>query len=135
MSDDGAPPEGFEKLAPRSPFVQASGTFYRREGPGGALVVGTRIGPAQANAEARAHGAFLLTLVDFALSMATYGITLNLSADFLRPARVGDWVEAHVTVRKRGETVVFADAILRVGADELMRVSGLFSPFAKKPDP
>jgi len=135
MSEDDAPAAGFEKLASRSPFVQESGTFYKREGPGGALVVGTRIGPAQANAEARAHGAFLLTLADFALSVAAYGITLNLSADFLRPAHVGDWVEAHVTVRKRGESVIFADAILRSGTDELMRVSGLFSPFAKRPEP
>jgi acyl-coenzyme A thioesterase PaaI-like protein len=134
MSVDDAPPEGFEPLPSRSPFVQASGTFYRREGPDGALIVGTRIGPAQANAEARAHGAFLLTLADFALSVAAYGITLNLSADFLRPASIGDWVEAHVTVRKRGETVIFADAILRAGDGELMRVSGLFSPFAKRPE-
>jgi hypothetical protein len=48
---------------------------------------------------------------------------------------MGDWVEAHVIVRKRGETVVFADAILRAGTDELMRVSGLFSPFAKRLGP
>ena len=135
MSEEDALPAGFEKLVSRSPFVQASGTFYQRQAPGGALVVGTRVGPAQANAEARAHGAFLLTLADFALSVATYGITLSLSSDFLRPAHVGDWVEAYVTVRKRGESVIFADAILRSGTDELMRVSGLFSPFVKRPDP
>lgn len=132
MMQEATIPPGFVPLPSRSPFVNRAGGFYVREEADGSRTVGTRIGPDQANSEGFAHGGFLLTFADFALTVITVGVTLNLSADFLRPASVGDWVEAQVHIRKRSGTLVFADAIARSGDKELLRMSGLFKPFEKR---
>lgn len=127
------PPEGYRVLPSRSPFVNRTATFYLRDESDGSRRVGTWIGEQQANSEGFAHGGFLLTFADFALSILTHAITLNITADFLRPGRLGDWIEMTVVERKRSSTLVFADALVTSGEVELMRVSGLFRPFESKP--
>lgn len=132
MSDLPHPPPGFERLPSRSPYVNHACTFYLREADDGTRTVGAWVGPVQANSEGFAHGGFLLTFADFALSILTMGITLSVTADFLRPARVGDWIEAAIKIRKRSDSLIFADAIIIGNGQELMRIGGLFRPFEKK---
>jgi acyl-coenzyme A thioesterase PaaI-like protein len=127
-----APPAGFAPLATVSPFVNRAGEFFIRPEEDGSQTVGTWIGPDQANSEGFVHGGFLLTFADFAMTTVTAGITLNLSADFLRPARIGDWIEARIIVRKASDTLIFADAIATGGDRAVLRVSGLFLPFRKR---
>ena len=126
------PPDGFTPLRSKSPFVNNAGAFFVRKGADGSRAIGTFVGELQANSEGYAHGGFLLTFADFALSIVTNGITLNITADFLRPARVGDWIEAGINIRKTSATIIFADAVIMSGRHELMRVGGLFRPFEKK---
>jgi acyl-coenzyme A thioesterase PaaI-like protein len=127
-----APPAGFVPLPTGSPFVNRAGEFFIRKEEDGSQTVGTWIGPDQANSEGFVHGGFLLTFADFAMTSVTTGITLNLSADFLRPARIGDWIEARIVVRKASDTLIFADAITTAEERALLRVSGLFLPFRKR---
>jgi len=127
-----SPPFGFTPLPSKSPFVNRAGAFFIRTEPDGTRSVGTWVGEDQANSEGYAHGGFLLAFADFALTIVTTGITLNMTADFLRPARVGDWIEARINVRKRSESLVFADAIISTGDAELMRIGGLFRPFERR---
>jgi len=126
------PPPGYRPLQSRSPYVIRSNAYFIRDGEDGTRSVGCWIGDDQANSEGFAHGGFLLTFADFALSVLTNAITLNMTADFLRPGRVGDWIEAGITVRKRSDSLVFADAVVTSGNAELMRVGGLFKPFEKR---
>lgn len=130
--EDRAPPEGFAPLKSKSPFVNRIGTFYVRKGPDGSRTIGAFVDEQRVNSESYAHGGFLLTFADFALSIVTNGITVNITADFLRPARLGDWIEARINIRKSSAALIFADAILVSGKHELMRVGGLFRPFEKK---
>jgi len=133
MTDGGAPPfDGYERLDSRSPFVNHAGAFFIRKGEDGSVRIAAQVGEVQSNAEGYVHGGFLLTFVDFALSIATMGITLNLAADFLRPARIGDWLEAHITIRKRSSAVIFAEALVFCGGEPLLRANGLFRPFEKR---
>ena len=127
-----APPPGFAPLATRSPFVSRAGEFFIRQEEDGSQSVGTWVGQDQANSEGFVHGGFLLTFADFAMTTVTTGITLTLSADFLRPARIGDWIQATIVVRKASDTLVFADAITTCDDRALMRISGLFRPFKKR---
>ena len=127
-----APPAGFAPLPTGSPFVNRAGEFFIRKDEDGTQTVGTWIGPDQVNSEGFVHGGFFLTFADFAMTSVTMGITLNLSADFLRPARVGDWIQSRVVVRKASDTLVFADAIITCEDCALLRVSGLFRPFKKR---
>jgi hypothetical protein len=126
-----APPAGFVPLPSPGAFPNRSGRFYTRALDTPAPVVGTRIGIAQSNSEGFAHGGFLLTFADFAVTMTISGITLNLSADFLRPARIGDWIEARIVTRKRAAGLIFADAIATCEGRDILRVSGLFKPFER----
>ncbi len=132
MSDLPLPPEGFRPFPSRSPYVNRAGAFYIRDGADGTRIVGAWVGPDQANTEGFAHGGFLLTFADFALSVLTMGITLSVTADFLRPARVGDWIEAGINIRKSSDTLTFADAVVTSNGQDVLRVSGLFRPYEKK---
>jgi acyl-coenzyme A thioesterase PaaI-like protein len=126
------PPQGFAELESRSPFVNRAGQFFIREAADGSRKVGTWVGEDQANSEGFAHGGFLLTFADFALTIITVGITLNMTADFLRPARVSDWIEMDVQIRKSSSSLIFADGIVTGNGQALMRVGGLFKPFEKR---
>jgi len=129
---DAAPPPGFARLRPPGTFVNRAGQFFVREEENGDRTVGTWISENQANSEGFAHGGFLLAFADFAITFITMGVTLNLSADFLRPARVGDWIEARIVERKRSGSLIFADAVATCADREILRFSGLFRPFEKK---
>jgi acyl-coenzyme A thioesterase PaaI-like protein len=126
------PPHGFQPLPSASPFVQRAGTFFIRNEPDGRSSVGAWAGEDQANAEGFVHGGFLLTMADFAFSIVAFGITLSLTADFLRPARRGDWIEARIVIRKSSDTLIFADALIEAGGRTVMRTSGLFQPFVRR---
>ena len=127
-----APPPDFRPLHPPGRFVNRAGSFHVRIEPDGVRTVGCWIGEDQANSEGFAHGGFLLTFADFALTYIVMGVTLNLTADFIRGARVGDWIQAPVIERKRSSSLIFADCMIGTAEHELMRVGGLFRPFEKR---
>ncbi len=129
---DRKPPQCFTILASKSPFINRIGTFYVCKGEEDERTVGAFVDDLRTNSESYAHGGFLLAFADFALSIVTNGITVNITADFLRPARLDDWIEARINIRKRSASLIFADAIIVSGETELMRVGGLFRPFEKK---
>jgi acyl-coenzyme A thioesterase PaaI-like protein len=126
-----APPPGFDPLTSKSPFVNRAGTFFVRTESDGSRSVGSWIGHDQSNSEV-AHGGFLRGFADFALCMGTMGVTLTLSAEFLRPARVGQWIQAQIVVRKASKSLIFADAIVTSEEGEVLLGSGLFRPIEKR---
>src|ERR1700737_627030 len=127
-----SPPPGFEPLPSMSPRVNRTGTFFVRKEEDGSRTVGGWIRHDQSNSEGLAHGGFLLSFADVALSVVTGGITLTLSADFLRPTRIGQWIQARIVVRKASDTLIFADAIVTCEDRDVLRVSGLFRPSGKR---
>ena len=127
------PPPGFEMMEPPGVFLNRAAYFFSRDEGGGVHSVGTWITQDQCNSEDVAHGGFLLTYADFALTYILTGVTLNLSADFLRPARLGSWIETRVSARRRTRSLIFADAVATCGDVDILRMSGLFRPFEKRP--
>lgn len=126
-----APRPGFVALETPGVFPGRAGRYYVRDRDGPCPTVATRIRLDQSNSEGFAHGGFLLTFADFATTIIVRGITLNLSADFLRPARIGDWIEARIVTRKRSAELIFADAVATCDGRDILRVSGLFKRFEK----
>lgn len=126
-------PAGFRPLSTDGAFLARAGRLFIRENGNGACNVGTRIEQAQSNSERFAHGGFLLTFVDVALSLVTHGEMLSLSNDFLRPARCGSWIVAQVQIQKSSRSLIFVDA--QVMADDilLMRGQGLYRPRLPQP--
>ena len=140
---DANPPPGFEPLFRTSPFLETVGPVFCRKDPERGLVIGLRIAEKHANARGIAHGGLLVTLADIALGyhMAfsqdppAGAITASLTADFAGPAKVGDWVEAHVDVQKLGGRLAFANAYLVVDGERIVRASAVFARTASLSDP
>lgn len=80
---------------------------------------GVRIEPHHCNFAGICHGGMLATVLDIALgrSMAAliegaHAPTVTLTVDFLRAARLGDWLESRVRILRRTRSMVFCDAVL-----------------------
>lgn len=145
MSDT-AVPDGYTPLIPGGQWLMHAGAIYQRPGPGGTVVIALRVGPQHTNMRGIAHGGMLVTLADSALgrnmnlTRKTHAamVSVNLSTDFIGAAKVGDWLEAHVEIRKHGARLSFAECQLRVGDKVVVRCSGVFAvvePVAPKEVP
>ena len=53
--------------------------------------------------------------------------TVNISADFVGEARIGDWVEAQVDIQRIGRQLVFANAFLVTRGKRITRASAVFA--------
>lgn len=134
MSDKIDIPAGYHVSPLGSPFVMQFGPLYARH-EGNTLVIGLRIQPHHLNLHSNAHGGMLLTLADTALGINLSQshspplpmVTANLSSEFLAPAKLGEWLEAHVEILRVGSRLGFADCRLRVGERLVMRASGTFA--------
>ena len=133
-------PEGFRPhVYGGASYFQTLGDLYVRERPDGLLVLGLRLLPQHCNRLGIPHGGMLATLADGALGINLHRarrhsptmVTVNLSLDYLAAARVGEWLEAHVTPRRLGKQLAFGDCVLRVGEREVLRATGIFSAVAR----
>ena len=135
-------PAGFTEMRPYGAFHDLTGPFYHAK-RGDNIVVGMRVDDRHGNAIGTLHGGMFMTLVDTALTLAAgraapkgqYAITQGLNADFLSPAREGDWVEAEVEVLRAGRSSIALDCRVRKDGEAgklLMRASGSFHVVAPK---
>lgn len=126
------PPE-FRPLFRRSPVLDLIGPLYCR-GEGDDLIVGLRVEAKHCNARGTVHGGILAALADVALgyTMAFSStppanlITANLTLDFAGTAKIGDWLEAHVDVQKRGSRLSFANCYITANEQRIVRASAVF---------
>jgi uncharacterized protein (TIGR00369 family) len=133
------PPAGFERLILPGPYPSAAAEFYVKR-VRDRRVVGAWGEPRHCNSENSIHGGFLLTLADISLTIGSFEpddapprITLSLTADFLRPARQGEWIAAHARLTKKSANIVFADAYVYSDKRLVLRASGVFRPVAPPP--
>ena len=108
-----------------------------------ALVFGLRVDERHCNRNGSVHGGMLSTLTDIALGnnagMAFHAdeapdpgastpalVTVSLHTDFLGSARVGDWLEVHVELRKVGGTLTFATATVRNDNVPIATTNGVY---------
>lgn len=133
-ADDGVP-EGFRRLDETGPYFQQLGPVYARETETGGVVLGLRVARNHLNVQGITHGGMLTTLADGALGINVWlarrqrsaQVTVSLTVDFLSSARVGEWLEAHVTIHRLGRTLAYASCDLKVGARQVLRSSGVFA--------
>jgi len=126
------PPE-FRPLFRRSPVLDLIGPLYCR-GESVELIIGLRVEAKHCNARGTVHGGILATLADVALgyTMAFSStppanlITANLTLDFAGTAKIGDWLEVHVDVQKRGSRLSFANCYITVNEQRIVRASAVF---------
>ena len=127
-------PSGFEPYEDSGEFLDLIGPVHVGDRDG-ARVFGLRVEERHRNAAGAAHGGLLATLVDFSLGRAINAelgedagaVTVSLTTDYLGPAQLGDWVEAHTEVERVGGTLAFADCSLKVDGDEIVRGRAVFA--------
>lgn len=130
-------PEGFAPIKRMAAFMDMLGPIYVKT-VGKSRIVALRVAEKHLNMADIAHGGMLVTLADSALGInLSYHedpprrmVTVNLSTDFLQPARLGDWLEAHVTVERMGMHLAFASCNLKCGRKHILRASGVFAILA-----
>ncbi|ODA18412.1 thioesterase [Achromobacter xylosoxidans] len=106
------------------------GGFYRREADD---VLAMRVGAAHGNMHGMAHGGLLATLADSALGYVIAHqcqasvVTAQMSVEYLNAVMPGDWLEAHVTIDKRGKRLIYATCHLKVDQRLVLKASAVFA--------
>lgn len=128
-------PSGYSLVHRPSEFTDLCGPFYEKIENGARTELAIRIQDKHRNLRGISHGGLLVTLADSALGDAiveSYDrpvglVTVTLNTDFLRPAQIGDWVRACVSVQRAGRRMAFAECSLYAGDEKIMRASGVFA--------
>ncbi|HJP20643.1 MAG: PaaI family thioesterase [Alphaproteobacteria bacterium] len=134
MDDQTSPPvpAGFRRVKIPGNFITLNGPMYACM-EGDRFVSGFRVEPRHDNATGVCQGGMLMTLVDMQLWLAAFaqeGIeaflpTINLSCDFVAPAKVGAWIEGRTSFLKTSRNYVFADCVLSVEGAPVLRGNGM----------
>ncbi|HYM32408.1 MAG TPA: PaaI family thioesterase [Candidatus Cybelea sp.] len=128
-ADDRAP-DGFAPTR-QGQFSRHIGPYYeKRDGEG--FVRGFRVQEKHLNAAGVVHGGMLTAFMDSLLGHTVFwasghsGRTVRLVADFVGPAKRGDWVEGRAKLIRATRTVAFVEGTLNVGGRQVMRADGVF---------
>lgn len=125
-------PEGFEPMPFQIGFVKQIGPLYlrRREDRGD---LGFRVGEQHLNPAGLCHGGVMMAVMDMAFGFAVmiaagrqvFAPTINLTHDFLKPGREGDWLESEVNFTHNTPRMGFAQGFLNGPEGAVVRASGL----------
>ena len=104
------------------------------------VILGLRIAEPHTNSRGMAHGGLITALADNAMGLScghvagggTRLVTVNLSADFLGPASIGQWLEITTDVVKTGSRLCFAQALITADGVPCARANATFSVVTQK---
>ena len=116
-------------------FESLAGPFYERvedgpKGPSG--VTAFRAERQHMNGGGFMHGGCLMTFADAALFTIArpamegqFGVTVNLSGDFLTAARVGQFVEARGEITRAARSLVFVRGLVTADGAPVLSFTGI----------
>lgn len=129
-------PKGFVFINRDSPFSDLTGPYYEKlDAEGRHEVLALRLRHEHLNKARTAHGGLFMTIADSAFGdaiLAQYEepvsfVTVSFSSEFLSAGREGDWVEARVTVNRKGRRLIFAKCALTIEGKNVFNASGVFA--------
>lgn len=135
MAADSLPiPDGFVPARFSPGFLEVTGPYFLKP-DAGSTVIGCRMSRQHMNYTGVAHGGFLATLADIALSLQLYDstdaklpvATVSMTTNFLGSAKWGEWVEAIGIIDRIGGRLAYAHGSIRSGDRLLMTMSGVFN--------
>jgi uncharacterized protein (TIGR00369 family) len=139
-------PEGFRPLRFNTGFLEAVGPLYGKW-DGTRLLMGVRIEGRHCNPGQVAHGGMLATFADMFIPIAArmqsradvgFAPTVNLTLDFLSPAKLGSWVEGTAEFLRAGKSLFFAQGTATADGILCLRASAIFkvtAPMGTIPTP
>jgi uncharacterized protein (TIGR00369 family) len=112
----------------------------------GTVILATRIRQAHCNGKGFLHGGVVSALADNAMGLSLIetlrrdgiergrgGVTVNLAADFLASAQIGQWLEFMPRVLDIGRTIAFADCLVRADGKLTARANATFRFYRTAP--
>jgi uncharacterized protein (TIGR00369 family) len=128
-----APPEGYLPSEGRGGFSTLNGPYFYRVGGDAQMAEQAFFAlKRHANGLGLVHGGMLSAFMDGVLAGAVWrgtgktAVTIHLSIDFLRMARVGEWVMGEGKLTRVTKDVAFAEGRACVGGHDVVRCSGVF---------
>lgn len=120
-------------------FEMRAGPFYERFDEAGNGVTAFRAGPEHMNGGGFMHGGCLMTFADAALFTIArsvmedhFGVTVNLSGDFLDAARMGEFIEARGEVTRAGKSTVFVRGLVTADGRPVLSFTGIIKKRGKR---
>lgn len=110
--------------------------MYKRECEDGMGTIALRVLESHLNLHGITHGGFVATVIDNAIgynvARAMNGpvVTAQLTINYLSSARLGDWIEANVQIRRKGRRMCFAECTLHNGGRLMATSSCILAPAA-----
>jgi uncharacterized protein (TIGR00369 family) len=123
-------------------YSTAVGPFYSRM-DGQRPLIGLPITAFHVSPRGVCHGAVIASLADhqslpagiMAGRTERFAATINMSLDFISPARLGDWLELTTDLLKATRQFLFTQAVIRNGEGALVaRSSAIFKFDSHAPD-
>lgn len=129
-------------LSDCGPFSDHAGTMYfsrERLPPNVVARYGFRVETFHCNKRETCHGGMLATFADIAMARGICFVdgvapplpTVSMSLDFMGPAPLGAWVEAHTSLGRLARGTAFVQAMMYVGGEPILRASAVFKRKAR----
>ena len=128
-------PTGFTRADFTPGFLDHGGPYYLHPREGAPQLVALRICDHHINYKDAAHGGVISTFADVALSHAVYDAerprlapsTVNLQVNYLKGARLGDWLKARVRIDRLGGRLAYTSGEICRGDEPIATMSGVFA--------
>ena len=121
-------------------FEQRAGPFYERIDEDGNGITAFRAGPEHMNGGGFMHGGCLMTFADSALFTiarpaldGSFGVTVNLSGDFLAATQVGQFVEARGEITRAARSTIFVRGLVTADENPVLSFTGIIRKVGKRP--
>ena len=119
-------------------FEQRAGPFYERIEAGEGITA-FRAGPEHMNGGGFMHGGCLMTFADSALFTiarpameGSFGVTVNLSGDFLDAARTGESIEARGQITRAARSLVFVRGLVTADGRPVLSFTGIIKKVGRR---
>ncbi|MCX7360908.1 MAG: PaaI family thioesterase [Alphaproteobacteria bacterium] len=127
-------PEGFTQFVMPDAFVGLIGPLWFKVESEQAIRIGLPLEARHGNPMGWAHGGLLVTVADMVMGVGSghaTGIrwphpTVSLSTEFVRGARLGQWLEGTARIARRTVNFCFATCDLVCGGEIVLVASGVF---------
>lgn len=126
----------FDRDRPGPSFNSHIGNLYVKRGEKGTrdeFVLGFRVHGHMCNPAGGLHGGMMMTVADLVGAMGGGTLaglrkflpTVNMTFDFVAPAKVGDWVEGRAELVRATRSLLFTNIYLTVGEEKILRASSI----------
>jgi uncharacterized protein (TIGR00369 family) len=132
-------PEGFEPHFRKSPFTEPWEPLYSKKTEN-AIIIGLRLAKPHTNSRGLIHGGLIASLADNAMGYScalvmgwtTSLVTISLAVDYVGSAEIGQWLAVESEVIKTGNTICFAQSLIKADDTVIARANGTFRVVPKK---